>query len=352
MLSSVLRSVCALSLLVGLLAVPSSAQTSVYLTAQSAAGVYPATCTTATLSCTPSGSGYSCTGGTTAGTHYYYPSATAPTFVSALVTGQPPALCEQYTADSQLPLTTGGLNVQYGTSASPVCVNYRVYNTTTGVLVADPDAVDAVGISFNFSSTQSAVPACPAPVAATASGSATVYFSYLGLNGSGSTTICGAGSLTCTQYGNNQFYCPTLVSGTHYMYNASTAALQTVQLTGEIECNGFGDGYLPLDYEGISLGGAFSPQYNCISWYGEGAGVSGYDFYTIGSTNVYKSYGGQRSFSYSTASNTAAAACAAYIPGLSSGGGGGGTGSNGAATVSASLLMTLLAALMAAATTL
>ena len=339
--SSRRRVVLALSALLCLFAVPSSAQTSVYITAQSAAGVYPATCTTATLSCAASGTGYTCTGGTTAGTHYYYPSATAPTFVSTLVTGQPPALCEQYTADFALPLTAKGLNVQYGTSSSPVCVNYRVYNATTGVLVADPDAVDAVGISFNYSATAASVPTCPAPVAATGSGSATVYFAYLGLNGSASSTICGAGSLSCTYYGNNQYYCPTLLSGTHYLYNSSTAALQTVQLTGELECNGFGDGYLPLDYEGISLGGQFSSQYNCISWYGEGAGVAGYDFYTIGSTNVYKSYGGQRSFSYSTSQASAAAVCAQYIPGLS----------NGATRPASATMAALIATLAAAALT-
>ena len=321
-----------------LCAVSSSAQSTVYFVAQSPAGTYPATCTSGSLSCSTNGTGFACTGGTVAGTHWYYPSATAPTFTSALLTGQPATICEQYAADYQLPLTTAGLNIQYGTSALPVCVNYRV--GSNGQLTADPDAVEASPLTFNYSTTASSLATCPAPVAATGSGSATVYFTYLGVNGSG-TSICASGSLSCTYYGNNQYYCPTLNGGTHYMYNYSTNAYQTVTLTSEVECNGFGDGYLPLDYEGISFAGAFSSVYNCISWYGSGSGQA-YDLYTSGSLNVYKSYGGTRSFTYSTTQTTAVAACQAYIPGLS--------GSSGAAAHSAhSSLPLLLAAMLLAA---
>ena len=314
MLPSYLRCGLVAAFFLSLCASLSSAQTTVYFFAQSPSGTYPATCTSGSLSCATNGTGFACTSGTLSGTHYYYPSATAPTFTSALLTGLPATICEQYSADYQLPLTANGLNVQYGTTSLPVCVNYRI-NTRTGQPTADPDAVEANPLTFNYSTTASAVPTCPAAVAATGSGSATVYFTYLGVNGSG-TTLCASGSLSCTSYGNNQYYCPTLNGGTHYMYNSSTNTYQTVTLTSEVECNGFGDGYLPLDYEGISFGGSFSSIYNCISWYGEGSGA-GYDFYTSGSLNSYKSYGGSQSFTYSTTQTTAAAACSAYIPGLS-----------------------------------
>jgi len=84
-----------------------------------------------------------------------------------------------------------------------------------------------------------------------------------------------------------------------------------------VECNGFGDGYLPLDYEGISFGGAFNAPFGCISWYGESAGTKqGYDFYSTNSLNSYTYYPGTTSFTYSTTQTTSQTACAAYIPGL------------------------------------
>ena len=329
-----------------LCASPSSAQTvAVSFLAQSNATVYPQTCTNGTLSCSVNSTsgGYSCTGGTTGGTHYFYPTASAPTFVSQLVTGQPPTLCEQYYADSQLPLTAGGLNVQYGSSSSPVCVNYRIRN---GAYTADPDAVDANGITFLYSANSTYQ--CAAPQPATGSGSATVYFTYLGTGGSGGiTALCGYGSLSCTYYGNNQYYCPTLNSGTHYQYNSTTNSYSTVALSGETECNGFGDGYLPLDYEGISFGGSFGANLGCISWYGSSGGTKqGYDFYTSNSVNSYVSYGGTQSFTYSTTAINATGACGAVIPGFTSGGGGNAAAATTSA-VSASGLALLSAAVIA-----
>ena len=327
--------------LLALCASPSSAQTTVYFTASSAAGVYPATCTTGSLSCSSNATsgGYACTGGTVSGTHYYYPSATAPTFVSSLVVGQPPILCEQYYADSQLPLTAGGLNVQYGSGSTAVCVNYRVRN---GVFTADPDAVDANNIAFNYSTTAASVPACPAVVASTGSGSATVYFTYTATNGTvagAATTVCASGSLSCTSLGGAYYMCPTLNSGTHYQYSAASNSFQTISLSGEIECNGFGDGYLPLDYEGISFGGSFGSAYQCISWYGGSSGA-GFDFYNTNSINNYTGYSkGTQSFTYSTTSTSAQAACSSIIPGLTS---------SAWATASVSLSALLLASALTA----
>ena len=316
MSSSRFLAVLLLAALVSLLsAAPSAAQTNVYFY-YSGAQTPPYVCTTGVLSCTQgTGSSFTCSS-VVSGTHYYYPSSGGPTFVSNLLTGAQAAVCEGYAADNTLPLTGNGLGLAYGSTAAPVCVNLRILNATTGTFQSDPDA-QAGAVTFNYS-TSNNLPSCPTAIPVTSSSSANLYFVYTSTSSgaAGSTNLCGTGQLLCTSYGSNQYACTSLVgSGVEYRYNYSTNTTTSSALTGITECNGFGDGYLPLDYEGISFSLASSPSYaplaNCISWYGEGtnsAGVTsyGYDYYNNGS---YISLSGTKTFSYSTTAQSTTSAC-------------------------------------------
>ena len=306
--------------LVALLWCPVSwAQTTLYFS-YNTGSKYPAVCTTGSLSCSVNSTGvYSCPT-VLGGTHYYYPSATAPTYQASLVATSEPALCEQYTADFLVPPTANGFNIAYGSAAAPVCVNIRTSTSPTkGPIYADPDAV-ASNVTLSFSTTQSSVPTCPTPVAATASGSATIGFVYT-VTGT-ATTVCGAGTLSCSSLGSNEYVCTSLQgTGTEYRYNSSSNTTTTTTLTSVTECNGFGDGFFPLNYEGISFAGAFSvpgtqiTNTNCISWYGEGTGAS-YNYNVLGAPSKYQYISGASNFTYTTNPISPSSACAYLIPNI------------------------------------
>jgi len=167
----------------------------------------------------------------------------------------------------------------------------------------------AVVLSFSYSTVNSSsVPSCPAVVTATSSGSAVVGFVYtITTNATVGVSVCGAGNLQCTSYGNNEYSCPTLLNGAQYVYNTLTGATASYSLTNEVECNSFGDGFLPLNYEGISFGGNFPSSRQCTSIYQRpGSAVSILYNVVLGSNN----------FTYGSPIANAAQACAATIPNL------------------------------------
>ena len=325
--------------------------TTLYFTYYTPLTSYPAVCTSGTLSCTANGNGsYSCPT-VTGGTHYYYPTANSPTFSSALLTSAQPALCERYTADFLVPLTTNGVSIAYGSTSQPVCVNMRLRNSSNVLTpYADPDAV-ATNVNFTWGTSQSAVATCPQAVAATASGSATVGFVYTIIpTGTYTTTVCGAGSMSCSSLGSNQFACTGVNSGsTEYRYNASTNATVTTALTGIVECNGFGDGYIPLDYEGISFSGSFFSNGNCVSWYGTNGANPGFDYNVQGTAFSYQNVKGTANFTTTTNAINPSSACAAYIPFLTPSSPSSPTNPSSSSPAQAAMsLLSLLAVLVAA----
>ena len=346
MSSSPLLLLCLALVVMLLSSSPTSAQsTTLYFTYYTPTTTYPSVCATGTMSCTANSNGtYTCPT-VSGGNHYYYPTSNTPTFASPLLTTAQPALCERYTADFLVPLDTSGVTLAYGSSAYPVCVNLRLRNNSAGVFVpyADPDAV-ATYVNFTWGTSAASVAACPQSVAATASGSATVSFVYTILpTSAGTTTVCGAGSMSCASYGSGQYACTGLNSGaTEYRYNASTNTTATTALTGITECNGFGDAYLPLDYEGISFAGSFFPNGNCVSWYGTNGASVGYDYNVVGTAYSYQPVSGTANFTTTTNTVNPASVCSAYVPYINPSP----SQSSGPAQAAASLL-SLLAVLVA-----
>ncbi len=276
--------------------------------AQTNTSVYPAVCTSGTIQCqTVPGSGnYTCSN-VVSGTHTYYPSATAPSFSQALYTGPLPTVCQGYNASNTLPITAAGLNLQYG--AGPTCINFYQSSATTGQIKLSPDAVTGNVVFLYGSASQ--VATCPAPIPPVATTTQAVGFVYTIT--SANLTVCGAGTLLCTGYGSNEFYCPTLQGGTQYNYAPLTGVVTSYPLSGEVECNSYGDGFLPLDYEGISFGGAFprastAKGSNCTSIYLQSVatGAVSISYNSVSSSNT--------TFTYSTQQLSYGAACARYIP--------------------------------------
>lgn len=251
-------------LLFGLLSPPVLCQTTFYFSYATSSSSYPVVCSSGSLSCTltnATSNVYNCTS-VISGNHYYYPSATAPTFVSNLLTSLP-SVCEGYTADNVLPITAKGLNLQFGST----CINLYL---SGGVIRVSPDSRTGV-TNFNYSTSASDIAACPAVIPTTSSSSAVVGFMYtITYNGTSNTSAgsvaCGVGNLQCTYYGSNEYYCPTLLNGIQYTYNGSTQTASQFALSAVVECNSFGDGYLPLNYEGISFSGIPTSR-GCTSLY-------------------------------------------------------------------------------------
>ena len=284
-------------------AIAQPAPTIVYFSASTAAGVYPAVCTSGSMSCSgvPGSANYSQCTSVVFGTHTYYPSATAPSYSVPLSTVIPTS-CAGYNGSNSLPVTAAGLNLQYGQT----CLQYYASGSTVRV---SPDAVTGV-VTFQYGALTD-VATCPAPVAAVATGSQAVGFVYT--LRTANYIVCGAGSLLCTAYGQNEFVCPTLSGGTQFNLNLTTGVTTSYPLSGEVECNSYGDGFLPLDYEGISFGGGFprvasAKGSNCTSIYTTNftSGAVGISGNTISTSNT--------SFTYTTGQLSFGAACSSYIP--------------------------------------
>ena len=164
-----------------------------------------------------------------------------------------------------------------------------------------------------ISGSPTAIATCPAVIASTNQASG-IPVGFLYTITSSNMLVCGAGTLSCSQYGSNEFSCQTLFGGTQYNYVPSTGALTSYALSNPTQCYSYGDGFLPLDQEGISFGGAF-PQAsnangfatNCTSIFAQPGGGFGIN---------YNSITGPVNFVYNTGQLSYGDACGAFIPNL------------------------------------
>jgi len=114
--------------------------------------------------------------------------------------------------------------------------------------------------------------------------------------------------------------CNNLLQGTQFFYNASVSSYSSIPLTGQVECNSFGDGVLPLDYEGISFSGSFNTASSCISIYSAYNRTSGTYYPRVNYDFINSSFAATFTYGAAGFANSAQAACAQYIPNLSAAG--------------------------------
>ena len=268
---------------------------------------YPKICVSGALSCMVEDDGTYICSSVEAGIHTFYPSSSLPSIVTPLLSSPIPlpTSCAGYSPDNVLPLTSNGLSVQVGQDCF-------VLSTSKGFVQVEPETVVGT-VNWTYSTSATGVPLCPAPVAGSNPTPGTsVSFVYTTATGGADPSIsCGAGTLSCTAYGADEYTCQSMLNGQQFVAvnGSSNTSSSALYLT---TCGGHGDQYLPVTYEGLSVAVGSGSDVQCLNVWADADGTIRITATGIAALADAFNF----TFTYAAGSVDPATACAALLPGL------------------------------------